>query len=165
MKSYRGFPGGSEVKASACSAGDLGSSWEDPLEKEWQPTPVCFPGESHGGRSLVGYSPWGRRVRHDWATSLQFTMSTKCWNLLFMYGWILDHGPEYGCRITSLISNQNVGVEKKKCWYAGFSPVASQSCVKGQIVNSLGLLAMCSLLHFLNLPYLLSYTVVAQKQS
>ena len=41
-------------------------------------------------------------------------MSTKCWNLLFMYGWILDHGPEYGCRITSLISNQNVGVEKKK---------------------------------------------------
>ena len=32
----RGFPGGSEVKASACNAGDLGSIlvWEDPLEKE-----------------------------------------------------------------------------------------------------------------------------------
>ena len=31
---------------------------EDPLEKEiWQPTPVLLPGESHGGRSLVGYSP------------------------------------------------------------------------------------------------------------
>ena len=31
-----GFPGGSEVKASACSVGDLGSilGWEDPLEKE-----------------------------------------------------------------------------------------------------------------------------------
>ena len=31
-----GFPGGSEVKASACNAGDLGSilEWEDPLEKE-----------------------------------------------------------------------------------------------------------------------------------
>ena len=31
-----GFPGGSEVKASACNAGDLGSTpgWEDPLEKE-----------------------------------------------------------------------------------------------------------------------------------
>ena len=25
----------------------------------WQPTPVLLPGESHGGRSLVGYSPWG----------------------------------------------------------------------------------------------------------
>ena len=29
-----GFPGDSDGKASACSAGDLGSSWEDPLEKE-----------------------------------------------------------------------------------------------------------------------------------
>ena len=31
-----GFPGGSEVKASACITGDLGSisGWEDPLEKE-----------------------------------------------------------------------------------------------------------------------------------
>ena len=34
---------------------------EDPLEKEWQPTPVLLPGECHGGRSLVGYSPWGRK--------------------------------------------------------------------------------------------------------
>ena len=34
---------------------------EDPLEKKWQPTPVLSPGKSHGQRSLVGYSPWGRR--------------------------------------------------------------------------------------------------------
>ena len=27
---------------------------------EWQLTPVSLPGESHGQRSLVGYSPWGR---------------------------------------------------------------------------------------------------------
>ena len=33
----------------------------DPLEKKWQPTPVFLPGESHGQRSLVGYSPWGCR--------------------------------------------------------------------------------------------------------
>ena len=26
----------------------------------WHPTPVLLPGESHGWRSLVGYSPWGR---------------------------------------------------------------------------------------------------------
>ena len=32
---------------------------EDPLEKEWQPTLVFLPGELHGQRSLVGYSPWG----------------------------------------------------------------------------------------------------------
>ena len=35
---------------------------EDPLEKrEWQPTPVFLPGESHGQRSPVGCSPWGRK--------------------------------------------------------------------------------------------------------
>ena len=27
--------------------------------RQWQPTPVLLPKESHGGRSLVGYSPWG----------------------------------------------------------------------------------------------------------
>ena len=31
--------------------------WEDPLEKERQPTPVFLPGESHGQKNLVGYSP------------------------------------------------------------------------------------------------------------
>ena len=27
--------------------------------RKWQSTPVFLPGESHGQRSLVGYSPWG----------------------------------------------------------------------------------------------------------
>ena len=29
-------------------------------EKQWYPTPVLLPGKSHGQRSLVGCSPWGR---------------------------------------------------------------------------------------------------------
>ena len=28
--------------------------------RQWHPTPVLLPGESHGRRSLVGCSPWGR---------------------------------------------------------------------------------------------------------
>ena len=28
--------------------------------RQWQPTPVLLPGKSHGWRSLVGCSPWGR---------------------------------------------------------------------------------------------------------
>ena len=28
--------------------------------RQWQPTPVLLPRESHGQRSLVGCSPWGR---------------------------------------------------------------------------------------------------------
>ena len=33
--------------------------WEDPWRRAWISTPVFFPGESHGQRSLKGYSPWG----------------------------------------------------------------------------------------------------------
>ena len=32
-----------------------------PWRRAWQPTPVFLPGESHGQRSLVGYSPWGHK--------------------------------------------------------------------------------------------------------
>ena len=39
-----------------------------PWRREWLPTPEN-PGESHGQRNLVGYSPWGHRVRHDWETN------------------------------------------------------------------------------------------------
>ena len=31
-----------------------------PWRKKWQPTLIFLPGKSHGQRSLVGYSPWGR---------------------------------------------------------------------------------------------------------
>ena len=30
-----------------------------PWRRAWQPTPVFLPRESHGQRSLAGYSPWG----------------------------------------------------------------------------------------------------------
>ena len=59
---HLGFPGGSHGKESACNAGDLGSilEWErSPGEEHGYP--VFLPGESHGQRSLVGYSPWGHK--------------------------------------------------------------------------------------------------------
>ena len=46
-------------------------TWKDPLEKAMATTPVFFPGEFHGHRSLAGYSPWGHkesgRLRRDWS--------------------------------------------------------------------------------------------------
>jgi len=57
------FPGGSELKASASNAGDLGSipgSRRSPGEGNGNPIQF-LPGESHGWRSLVGYNPWGRK--------------------------------------------------------------------------------------------------------
>ena len=37
------------------------SPWvgKTPWRRDWQSTPVFLPGESHGQRSLGGYSPWG----------------------------------------------------------------------------------------------------------
>ena len=32
-----------------------------PWRRKWQPISVFFPGECHEQRSLVGYSPWGRK--------------------------------------------------------------------------------------------------------
>jgi len=60
----RGFPGGSDGKESACNGGDPGFTpglGRSPRRREWLPTPVFLPGESLGQRSLVGYSPWGRK--------------------------------------------------------------------------------------------------------
>ena len=37
--------------------------FDDPLDvgrRQWHPTTVLLPGKSHGWRSLVGCSPWGR---------------------------------------------------------------------------------------------------------
>ena len=51
------FPRSSVGKESACNA----DSWvrKIPWRRKRQPTPVVLPGESHGQRSLAGYSPWG----------------------------------------------------------------------------------------------------------
>ena len=34
--------------------------YDKPTGRQWHPTPVLLPGKSHGQRSLVGCSPWGR---------------------------------------------------------------------------------------------------------
>ena len=73
------LPGGPGVKNAPCSsraslvaqrARRLPAMWETrfdpwvrkiPWRRKWQPPPVFLPGESHGGRSLVGYSPQERK--------------------------------------------------------------------------------------------------------
>ena len=49
---------------------------EDPWRRKWQPTPVLLPGESHGRRSLVGYSPWGPKEL-DMTERLHFHFQRK----------------------------------------------------------------------------------------
>ena len=45
--------------------------------RQWQPTPVLLPGKSHGRRSLVGCSPWGRE-ESDTTERLHFHFSLSC---------------------------------------------------------------------------------------
>ena len=62
----RGFPNGPVVENSPVSAGGIRvgfNLWvrKTPCRRAWRPTSVFLPGESHGQRSLVGYSPWGHK--------------------------------------------------------------------------------------------------------
>ena len=62
-----GFPGGTVVKIPPAHAGDAGyvgsipGLGRFPWGRPWWPTPGFLPGKFHGQRSLVGYSPWGRK--------------------------------------------------------------------------------------------------------
>ena len=65
---WRGLPqrlrGKKKSVCNAGVAGDTGSSpglGRSPRRGHGNPTPVFWPGESHGQRSLVGYSPRGRK--------------------------------------------------------------------------------------------------------
>ena len=47
--------------------------------RQWHPTPVLLPGKSHGWRSLVGYSPWGREESYTTARlHFHFSLSLSC---------------------------------------------------------------------------------------
>ena len=45
--------------------------------RQWHPNPVLLPGKSHGWRSLVGCSPWGRE-ESDMTERLLFHFSLLC---------------------------------------------------------------------------------------
>ena len=58
-----GFPSRCVVKNPPANAGDTGLIPGFVQYRGMQPTPVFLPWESHGQRSLAGYSPWGHRVK------------------------------------------------------------------------------------------------------
>ena len=47
------------------------------VSSKWHPTPVLLPGKSHGWRSLVGCSPWGRQESGT-TERLHFDFSLSC---------------------------------------------------------------------------------------
>ena len=100
-----GLPGSTSGKEPTCQCrrykrcrSDL---WVErtPWRKKWQPTPVFLPGEAHGQRSLVGYSPWGwkdsdmteRQYTH--AIQILLTLSLLRGGVIFpLLGWRVGAG-------------------------------------------------------------------------
>ena len=94
-----GFPGGSDGKQSACRCRRLGfDPWVRKIlqRRERLPTPVFLPGESHGQRSLEGYSPRGRRV-------LKAFVAQARWGRKVLVGWFYSSSRDCcsGCQTST----------------------------------------------------------------
>ena len=78
---YKGLPRWRSGKKSTCNAGGLVWSLgqEDSWRKAWEPTSVFFPGEFHGQRSLVGYSPWRSQKVGDDSTHTDTQIEQLVW--------------------------------------------------------------------------------------
>ena len=67
LYSMRGLPKGLSGKESVCQCRRRRRCRFSPHVRKiswlrkWQPTPIFLPGKSHGQRTLVDYSPWGRK--------------------------------------------------------------------------------------------------------
>ena len=57
--------------------------------RKWQPTPVLLPGESHGWRSLVGCSPWGRTESDMTEATWQAAWDFVCGSFHLGWFWML----------------------------------------------------------------------------
>ena len=92
-------PGGSDGKSVCLRCGRPGlDPWvgKIPWRRRWQSTPVLLPGKSHGQRSLVGYSPWGRKEL-DTTERLHFHFLSTTWG--FSGG---SDGKESACNVGDL---------------------------------------------------------------
>ena len=107
--------------------GIYGFSGDIPWRRAWQPTPVFLPGESHGQRSLAGYSPWCRkeleaaeRLTHSWFTSC---VTLRCMG---------PHSRAHVCRAGTLSAScealRLAVLRGCEGWDAGFGTTAPLSC-------------------------------------
>ena len=82
---------------------------------ECQPTPVFLPGQPHGQRSLVGYSPWGHKEsdndwshtphtrqpliwKYLWGITIPVTGRQRAWAFPIHSEILVNDGAELSCR-------------------------------------------------------------------
>ena len=96
--------------------------WEFPLEKGMAThSSILAWRNPHGQRSLVGYSPWGSRVGHDWATHTHthththIQLHSNDWQLRRTpsNGWYHHHQP---CSNTRSAKGSTTGVQVQLRW-------------------------------------------------
>ena len=84
----------------------------------WHPTPVILPGEVHGQKSLVGYSPWGGKESdttepptlslshcHDLHHASVLPFFLKILFIYFWLCWVIQRSPvSYSCSREMILS-------------------------------------------------------------
>ena len=117
--------------------------------RQWHPSPVLLPGKSHGRRSLVGCSPWGREEL-DTTDQLHFHFSVSCTGE--------GNGNPIQC---SCLENPR---DEGACWAAVYGVTQSQTGLKRLSSSSrsvlqsfvllwLLLFVFCCFFHLSSLPY------------
>ena len=64
--------------------------------RAWQPTSVFLPGESHGLRSLAGYSPWGHKESDTTERSLRDPLEEEMATHFSILAWRIPWTEEPG---------------------------------------------------------------------
>ena len=69
-----------ELLNSKCKGPKISTCLAYSRRRQWHPTPVLLPGKFHGCRSLMGYSPQGRK-ESDTTERLHFTSTILAWRI------------------------------------------------------------------------------------
>ena len=97
----------------------------DCQRRQWQPTPVLLPENSHGLRSLVGCSPWGR-YESDTTERLHFHFSRSC--IGEGNGNPLQHSCLVGCRLWGRTESDTTEATQQQLLYSDFCLFVCSSC-------------------------------------
>ena len=126
--SFRGFPGGSEGKDNMGDQGLIPGSGRLPWRREWQPTPVFLPGESHGQRTLADYSPRGHQESNMTERSVH-TWSFSAW---CPSPWGFGHGLLVQCLCSPGIPSSPGGQSQTSCEWMWCSVAAEGGNGRGK---------------------------------
>ena len=100
--------------------------------RRWHPTPALLPGKSHGQRSLVGCSPWGRE-ESDTTEQLHFHSSLSC----------IAEGNGNPLQCSCLENTRDRGA----CWAAVYGVAQSRTRLKRLSSSSSSSNSTCSWFH------------------